>query len=321
MSILKVTLERLKLQKILVLGDLMLDAYWWGSADRISPEAPVPVLQLKTESVRLGGAANVALNLVGLGCSVGICGLVGDDSEAATTLELLQSAGITPEGVLSDPARPTTVKRRILANNQQLLRVDRESTERLTSVVEQELLEDISASIADYDCVVISDYAKGFVSENLVKVAVLSDKPVFADPKGADYSKYSGTMLLTPNLKEFHAACLHHDIHGTSLENSALSLIKKIGVENILVTRGSEGMTLVRGDGTVLHREATARKVYDVTGAGDTVIATFAAAISSGADYPTAVELANEAAGLVVESVGTTAISSEILSERMRDGR
>jgi len=320
MKNLKVILEGISKQRVLVLGDLMLDSYWWGSTTRISPEAPVPVLELDEESVRLGGAANVALNLVGLGAEVTLCAVTGNDSEGVLVRQLASEKGIATHLIVTDSNRPTTVKRRILANNQQLLRVDRETSERISAELESEISQRIAESIADVDCVVVSDYAKGLVTAQLISLLVDSGKPVFADPKGADYHKYKGARVITPNLKEFGNACAHHGIAGGSLVESAKHLLAEIGVRNILVTRGSEGMTLVSEQGASIHRDATARTVFDVTGAGDTVIATLSVAVSSGVDDETALELANEAAGIVVESVGTTAVTSEILFDRILDG-
>jgi len=317
MNNLKVILEGIAKQKILVVGDLMLDSYWWGKANRISPEAPVPVLELEEESIRLGGAANVALNLVGLGAEVNICSVCGDDSEGTLLKGLLTENGIDNRLVFTDPTRPTTVKRRMLASNHQLLRVDRESTHQISPEIDETVCATLGESIGDFDCVIVSDYAKGLVSPSLMKALVESGKPVYADPKGSDYSKYRGCELITPNLKEFRIACATHGIVEENLAKAALSLMRETGVRKILITRGSEGMTLVADGAAVIHRNATARNVYDVTGAGDTVIATLSAILTCGGDPEVAVEIANEAAGVVVESVGTTAISKEILIERV----
>jgi D-beta-D-heptose 7-phosphate kinase/D-beta-D-heptose 1-phosphate adenosyltransferase len=314
---LKVLLEEIARKRVLVVGDLMLDSYWWGNANRISPEAPVPVLELQEESVRLGGAANVALNLAGLGAKVGICSLSGEDAEGEVLRGLLVDCGIDNSLVISDPSRPTTVKRRMLANNHQLLRVDRESTHLISSDLESKMVSGLARSINDWDFVVVSDYAKGLVSPTLMESLVGFGIPIYADPKGSDYSKYRGCELITPNLKEFRLACATHQIECEEIPVAALNLIREIGVNRILITRGSDGMTLVEEGAPVIHRDATARNVYDVTGAGDTVIATFSAVLSSGGDSETAVEIANEAAGVVVESVGTTAISKEILVKRV----
>jgi D-beta-D-heptose 7-phosphate kinase/D-beta-D-heptose 1-phosphate adenosyltransferase len=321
MNNLKVILEGISKQRVLVLGDLMLDSYWWGSANRISPEAPVPVLELKGESIRLGGAANVALNIVGLGAEVSLCAITGNDAEAGLVQELASQSGIGTHLITRDSSRPTTVKRRILANNQQLLRVDREVSQPISTEIETEISERIAESLDDFDCIVVSDYAKGLVTAPLVSLLVDSGRPVFVDPKGTDYRKYRGSRVITPNLKEFGNACSHHGIDGGSLVESAKSLLGEIDVRNILVTRGSEGMTLITEHGSSIHRDAVARTVFDVTGAGDTVIATLSVAISSGLDNETALELANEAAGIVVEFVGTTAVTKEILLDRIRNGQ
>lgn len=317
MKTLKAILEDIGHLKVLVVGDLMLDSYWWGVTNRISPEAPVPVLELREESIRLGGAANVALNLVGLGASVSICSVCGEDSEGDLLRKLLSESGIDGSLIFADASRPTTVKRRMLANNHQLLRVDRESAHPVDSQIENAITTGIADVISDFDCVIVSDYAKGLVSNSLMNSLVQFGKPIYADPKGSDYSKYRGTEVITPNLKEFRSACRAHGIADEDFERAALELIRKTGVKKILVTRGSEGMTLFGEGNPPIHRDATARKVYDVTGAGDTVIATLSAALTADIDPDLALEIANEAAGVVVESVGTTAISREILIERV----
>lgn len=318
MRSLKVTLEEFSKKKVLVVGDLMLDAYWWGVANRISPEAPVPVLNLQGESERLGGAANVALNLAGLGASTSICGVTGSDGDAETIQRLLSQHGILNDLVFDDPSRPTTVKRRILASNHQLLRVDVESLNPISSEIQATVFARISERLPEYDCVVVSDYAKGFVSAELISLLVASGKPVLADPKGVDYGKYHGCSVITPNLKEFQTAVASLGIDEGELVRDAIALLESIGVDNVLVTRGAEGMTFVSRNGASIHREASARKVYDVTGAGDTVIATLSLALSSGIEPEDALELANEAAGIVVESVGTTAIDQRALQNRLR---
>lgn len=317
MKSLKVTLEEFSKKKVLVVGDLMLDAYWWGVAQRISPEAPVPVLALESESERLGGAANVALNLVGLGATTSICAVTGTDENAEIINRMLSEKGICNEFVIRDPSRPTTVKRRILASNQQLLRVDTETVNPISAELRDLVFSSLTERLSGFDCVVVSDYAKGFISTELVRLLVDSGKPVMADPKGVDYGKYRGCSVITPNLKEFQTAVAAFQIDEGDLIGDAVALLERIGVDNVLVTRGAEGMTMVSKTGEAIHRDASARKVYDVTGAGDTVIAALSLALSSGIAPQDALELANEAAGIVVESVGTTAVDRSALLNRI----
>ena len=317
MKSLKVILEEFSKRKVLVVGDLMLDTYWWGVAQRISPEAPVPVLSLEDESERLGGAANVALNLAGLGATVSICAVTGDDDKAGNVSQMLSQHGICSDLIIQDPSRPTTVKRRILANNQQLLRVDVEAVNPISSELQEQVFTRLREKLSEFDCVVISDYAKGFVSAEIIRLLVDSGKPVMADPKGIDYGKYKGCSVITPNLKEFQTAVAALRISKGDLVGDAVALLERIGVDNVLVTRGADGMTMVTKAGESIHRDASARKVYDVTGAGDTVIAALTLALSSGLGPENALELANEAAGIVVESVGTTAVDRTALLSRM----
>ena len=314
---LKVILEGFRSQRVLVVGDLMLDSYWWGAARRISPEAPVPVFSLESESDRLGGAANVALNLSKLGASVSVCSVLGSDAAGDSVRSLLQRNHIDSSLVFTDSSRPTTIKRRVVAGNQQLLRIDTESVLPLADQTSREIVSGLGSELQKFDCVIISDYAKGLVTSALVGILVASGKPVFADPKGADYAKYRGCAVITPNQKEFSVAVTSFGIEQGELKTNALDLLGRIGVPKILVTRGSDGMTMITSDGDSFHRDATARKVYDVTGAGDTVIAVLSLALSSGLDDETAVEIANEAAGIAVETVGTTAVDAQTLLTRI----
>lgn len=320
MKNLKVILEAFKSQRVLVVGDLMLDSYWWGTARRISPEAPVPVFSLEGESERLGGAANVALNLAKLGASVSICSVLGSDAAGDSVRFLLDQNRIDSRFVFTDSSRPTTIKRRVVAGNQQLLRIDTESVLPLADQTFREVVSSLGSELERFDCVIISDYGKGFVTSALVGILVASGKPVFADPKGSDYKKYEGCAVITPNQKEFSIAVASFGIEAGEIATNALDLLGRIGVSKILVTRGSDGMTMITRDGDSFHRDATARKVYDVTGAGDTVIAVLSLALSSGLDDETAVEIANEAAGIAVETVGTTPVDAETLLARIIEG-
>jgi D-beta-D-heptose 7-phosphate kinase/D-beta-D-heptose 1-phosphate adenosyltransferase len=309
--------------RILVIGDLMLDRYWWGTVERISPEAPVPVVQISNTSISLGGAANVAANIVGLGSEVALVGATGQDSEAADLRQLLNSTGISTEFILPLDDRPTSLKTRIVAHSQQVVRADHESNSPIGFDVEEEALKAINAMISSIDLIVLSDYAKGFLTTRLatevIRLASTVNKYVLVDPKGKDYAKYSGAAVLTPNFREL-SEISHANLDSCEdLEKAARKLINELSVDNIIVTQGEHGMTLFPNDSPSFHVDSKGRHVYDVTGAGDTVIATLAVALSSDMPLDIAVSLANTAAGIVVEEVGTTVITTEKLLSEVGD--
>ncbi len=305
-------LDNFSSARVLVVGDVMLDRYWWGSVTRISPEAPVPVVRLKSTSLAAGGAANVAANIAGLGAFPVLVGIVGDDAEAALLPGILNTAGVSHDSLITIPGRPTTVKTRIIAHSQQVARVDQETSEPLSDKNEETIIGRIVDQIPSTDAVVLSDYAKGLLTDRVIS-AVISEaaargKPVLVDPKGKYYDKYRGASLLTPNRREAAEACNFDDNGGDLVERAGIKLMSDHAFSAVLITQGEEGMTLFRDGAASVHFHACAREVYDVTGAGDTVIATLAASIGAGADLEHAADLANIAAGLVVEQVGTTAL-------------
>jgi len=295
----------------------MLDRYWWGSVSRISPEAPVPVVRLERTSVAAGGAANVAANVVGLGAETFLVGIVGDDSEAKTLAEILETSKISPDYLISLNNRQTSVKTRIIAHSQQVVRLDQENTTAISELEAENILEKIEKVFKESDIVIISDYAKGFLVENLLSRLITKchteKKKILVDPKGKDYTKYKGATLLTPNQKEATDACGLEESEKNGVEIAGKTLLENISTESVLITQGEKGMTLFQNDGEIQRFDALARKVYDVTGAGDTVIAVLAVAIGAGLDFFEASRLANIAAGLVVEQIGTTAINREML--------
>jgi D-beta-D-heptose 7-phosphate kinase/D-beta-D-heptose 1-phosphate adenosyltransferase len=300
--------------KILVIGDVMLDRYWWGSVDRISPEAPVPVVRLNSADTAAGGAANVAANIAGLGATPFLVGLVGDDREAEELKNSLTARGIDPQHLQSLNGRPTTVKTRVVAHSHHVVRIDSEHTEEIGADSAESIWQSIEPLVGQADVVLLSDYAKGMLSapvlSRIVESCEKNSKPLLVDPKGRDYRKYSGATLLTPNRSEaIHAAGVE------DLEEAAARLIDEVKLESLIITQGENGMTLYRRGDTAVNFPALARKVYDVTGAGDTVISTLAVALGAGLDLPTAAKLANIAAGLVVEEVGTTVIALDQLKE------
>ncbi len=295
----------------------MLDRYWWGSVSRISPEAPVPVVALDKTTDAAGGAANVAANIAGLGAEAFLAGITGKDAEGILLDEKLSEIGIRHKILFAYEDRFTTVKTRIVAHSQQVARIDQETSEPITETQADLIFEKIAPLIEKTDAVVISDYAKGFLTPSLltrlIKLSAEKGKPFLVDPKGADYGKYEGASILTPNEREAYDACGVEKFSDETLETVGRRLIENLGLNGLLITQGDRGMTVFEKNGKVSKLEASARKVYDVTGAGDTVIACLAVALSAGESFSKAAEFANVSAGLVVEQVGTTAITSSML--------
>lgn len=314
-------LEKFSQVKILVVGDVMIDRYCWGSVERISPEAPVPVVRLKNTSLHAGGAANVAANIAGLGAEPILIGITGDDAEAGLLPEILGELNISTGHILKISGRQTTIKTRILAHNQQVVRMDQETDEPLNSSETAQIWENLEKILEQVQIIVVSDYAKGFLTEELLARLITSarekGKFVLIDPKGKNYAKYSKANLLTPNKREAAEACKLDESQKNLVEKAGTELIEEFDLEAILITQGAEGMTLFQKGESSKHFSALARKVYDVTGAGDTVIATLAVALGAGSNLPDASALANIAAGLVVEQVGTTAIKLKNLSRAL----
>jgi rfaE bifunctional protein kinase chain/domain len=313
--------EKFSKVKVLIVGDVMLDRYWWGSVNRISPEAPVPIVKLDRTSEAAGGAANVAANVVGLGAETILIGLIGKDSEARFLSGILRETGISPEYLVASDDRQTSVKTRIIAYSQQVVRVDNENNSPISEREARRVLKSIENVLDETDIIIISDYAKGLVTEKLLTRLITfcgnKNKKVLVDPKGKDYSKYKGATLLTPNQKEATEACGFEDFEENLVEKAGRTLLDRVSTESILITQGEKGMTLFQKNGEMHRFEALARNVYDVTGAGDTVIATLAVAVGAGLNYFDAVRLANIAAGLVVEQVGTTAVTLETLENAL----
>jgi D-beta-D-heptose 7-phosphate kinase/D-beta-D-heptose 1-phosphate adenosyltransferase len=304
---------------ILVIGDIMLDRYWWGSVTRISPEAPVPVVRLDKTSVTLGGAANVAANIAGLGMTPEMIGIIGDDSEGRELGEIMSAEGLSVSGLVALKQRPTTVKTRVVAHGQQVTRVDQEVSAELSDEEGSAVLERINERLPDAKAVVVSDYAKGLLSEiilrKILEMSHAANIPVLVDPKGKRYSKYSGATILTPNKREAAEACAMDESEPGVVEHAGNVLMKDLGLDALLITRGEEGMTLFEKSDEPRHMPTRARKIYDVTGAGDTVIAAMAVGLASGKSFADAAAIANAAAGLAVEQVGTTIVTKEMLAK------
>ena len=303
--------------RVLVVGDVMLDRYWFGDVTRISPEAPVPVLKVSRVEERPGGAANVARNIASLGAQCTLLSVVGEDEAGHCLEKILTHQGGVEALLHRDASISTIVKLRAVARQQQLLRIDFE-TPPSHEVLAAKLAE-FHAKLPSADVVLLSDYGKGGLTHiaEMISAARAAGKPVLVDPKGEDYERYRGATLLTPNRSEFR------DVAGgwrdeAELTFKAEKLRAELGLEALLVTRSEEGMSLFRAD-SVLHEPTQAREVFDVSGAGDTVIATLAVMLASGADLADAVRIANRAAGIVVAKLGTAVVSREEIIQDLKD--
>lgn len=297
----------------------MLDRYWWGKVTRISPEAPVPIVHLHKSTYTVGGAANVAANIAGLGAETILIGLLGKDEDAKYFCESLRKANVSDEHLIYSEDRPTIVKTRVIAHSQQMVRIDQEEVKELDEANQESVYNKLLNVIDEVQVIILSDYAKGFLAMDLIskiiKLAIEKEKLVLVDPKGKDYRKYKGATLLTPNKKEAFEACNIDENSPDWINKAAEELISKIDLKAVLITQGEEGMSLFLNNGEFQHFPASAREIYDVTGAGDTVIATLAVSLGAGESLEKASEIANIAAGLVVEQVGTTTIKyNDLLS-------
>lgn len=305
---LRKVLERPAPPRVLVIGDVMLDRFMWGDVGRISPEAPVPVVRVRRETVLLGGAANVAANLRSLGASAAVTGILGRDAAGDLLKSNLEEAGIESR-LIAVSGRETTVKTRVIARAQQVCRVDREDDAGLDAATGDRLLREVRTGLSDADALVVSDYGKGVVSGGLLETILPEARrrglPVVIDPKPRNFSHYQPATIISPNEAEAaRAMAMEINTDGECLE-AARAVLDRLDTESVLVTRGERGMLLLEREGEPLFIPATAREVYDVTGAGDTVVAVLAMSLGSGASLPEAARLANYAAALVVAKVGT----------------
>jgi D-beta-D-heptose 7-phosphate kinase/D-beta-D-heptose 1-phosphate adenosyltransferase len=302
---------RLGQSHILVVGDLMLDEYLWGSTDRISPEAPVPVVDIARQDLRLGGAGNVIHNLITFGCQVHVAGVIGDDADGMALRQLLDALHIDTAGVFGVAGRTTSRKTRILATNQQMLRIDRESREAINAATEERLVQAVETKISGLQALILSDYGKGLLTPSLLsRIIDLGRRfgvPVLVDPKGADFTRYRRATLLTPNRKEAQQAAGRTTTSEAELVELGSAMRRDLELDALLITRSEAGMSLFVAD-QVHHLPTAALEVYDVSGAGDTVIAMLGAALAAGVALPDAADLANLAAGIVVGKVGTSTV-------------
>jgi D-beta-D-heptose 7-phosphate kinase/D-beta-D-heptose 1-phosphate adenosyltransferase len=330
---LKQILSNFPHQRILVVGDVMLDRFLWGKVSRISPEAPVPVVEINRESVFPGGAANVARNLRALGAAVSILGVLGDDDTGESLRNLLDQQGVGTEGLIVDPNRPTTLKTRIVAHGQQMVRFDHERSIDLPAQIDRKVLEHFEAHLENVSAVIFEDYAKGVISQRLLnamqRLAHQARKVTAADPNARSRIRYSGLTAVTPNRGEaFAAAGLPHAEPAEDvLRDEALMRVGQILLRvwkprNLLVTLGEDGMCLFRPDKKPHHIPTVAQEVFDVSGAGDTVIATLVLALAAKVDAVDAAEISNHAAGVVVGKVGTATCSpDELIASFLRNRR
>jgi rfaE bifunctional protein kinase chain/domain len=312
-------LDRFPDSRVLAVGDVMLDKYLWGDVQRICPEAPVPIV----EEVRLsnvpGGMANVAMNARSLGSRVAVAGVVGQDPDGATLYEMLNKQGIDAAGLRVDPRRRTSTKTRVIAHNQQVVRIDREDRFPISPELEQELSEWCSERLLSVDVCILSDYAKGVLTPGLISRIIAAanqhGRPVVVDPKGWDYRRYRGASIITPNLHEARQALT--DSKGVPADLSALGagLLKLLPGTAVLITRGPEGVSLFREGLAPMHIPSVTQQVYDVTGAGDTLVATLALAVAAGCPLDLAAALANYSAGRAVGKLGTAIVSPSELRE------
>ncbi len=312
-------LSRLNSVKALVIGDLMLDEYLWGSTERISPEAPVQVVDVVREDLRLGGAGNVINNLVSLGCEVHVASVVGEDEDGRALRKMLNQRAINAQGVFLAPGRKTSRKTRILASNQQMLRIDRESRDAIAPAFEQQLVDYVRSVAGNFQVLLVSDYLKGVLTEGVLRDIIAIGKaegiPVVVDPKGADYTKYRGATLLTPNRKEAQVASGIQIKDEKSLNSAGRKLCDELDLDALVLTRSEEGMSLFLRSGEHLQLPTEAREVYDVSGAGDTVLTLFGVGLAAGLSLEQAAHVSNLAAGIVVGKVGTSTVSPKEILE------
>ncbi len=304
--------------KALIVGDVMIDSYIWGKVERISPEAPVPVISITNKEIRLGGAANVAKNIAALGATPILCSVVGDDHDGKSFMELLQSRGMDTRGIISSEDRMTTVKERMLSASQQLLRIDRETTKPLGKKDKKHLYTRIEELIPEVDVVIFEDYDKGVLDKRLIKsiiaLAKMHDKPTAVDPKKVNFMSYEGVTLFKPNLKEIREG-LKLDLHKndeTGISDAAKLLRKKLNIEKVFITRSEHGVYIL-SDHTEHFIPAHIRSISDVSGAGDTVISTASLCLALGMSDHFIAELSNLAGGLVCEHLGVVSVDRDQL--------
>jgi len=315
-------LEAIRERKVLVLGDVMLDEFVWGDVTRISPEAPIPVVDVQRESINLGGAANVLANLISLGARGSVVGVVGNDRAAEQLRSSVRQISSQDGNLISDQSRPTTIKTRIIAHSQPVVRTDRESRTPISSDIEDRIISQLKASLPNADAFVVSDYDKGVVTPRILETVLplaYDRVPVLIDPKLRNFRSYRPATLITPNHLEALRISNSEEDSDAGLHLAAERIRAEVDCDAVLITRGARGMLLLEGNSEPVYVKTIAREVYDVTGAGDTVIAALASALSTGASMIEAATFANHAAGIVVGKVGTATVTAEELIATFED--
>lgn len=310
-----------KRARVLVIGDLILDEFLWGEVSRISPEAPVPVVWVRTESFMPGGASNVANNLRSLGANVSLAGVIGDDERGAILKGELMRSGVNVDGVITDESRPTTLKTRVVAHHQQVVRIDKERVETLSDRVASKLVSYVEDKIKDLDAIIIEDYGKGVVTPKLlarvIPAARSRKKIISVDPKEEHFRYYRGVSVITPNNHEASKAVGFAITDTATLKKAGAKLLSKVNCSIALVTLGEKGMAVFQKGRAMKHIPTVAQEVYDVSGAGDTVIAAYTLCLASGADPVQAAHISNCAAGIVVGKVGIAVVTPDELIDRI----
>jgi len=318
-------IDRFPATRTLVVGDIVLDHYIWGKVSRISPEAPVPVVNVTKENLLLGGATNVVNNIHALGGVVGVCGVIGHDEAGKQLLHLLHAQGIAIDGLIVEQNRPTTIKTRIIAHSQQVVRFDRETKSKIEKETHRRIFDYVRQQVSEgLDAIVLSDYCKGVVTRELVRdiarLAKKNDVIVAVDPKVSHFGMYSGVTILTPNLNEASIGAKIEIDDDRSLLKAGALLLKRLKCKAVLITRGEHGMSLFEQSGKITHIPTVAQEVFDVTGAGDTVISALTLAMAAGANTVDAAGISNYAAGIVVGIVGTATVKPGELKQRILAG-
>ncbi len=306
-------------KRIAVVGDLMLDRYIWGSVNRISPEAPVPVVDLEQEQSRLGGAANVAKNIKSLGGEPLLLGIIGNDNSGKQLLEIVKQSNLPIHGIITDDTRPTTVKTRVIAHNQHVVRIDRENKSYISHTIQVKIIEVLKNEISEIDGIIIEDYNKGVIVKDLIHklidIAFKYNKTITVDPKFNNFFEYKNVTVFKPNRKETEEVMGIRLKEEKDVINAGKTLLERLQAKNVLLTRGEQGMSLFESNGNISHVPTKALNVADVSGAGDTVIATLTMSLTSGASIKEAASLANFAGGVVCGYVGIVPIDPNELRQ------
>ena len=309
--------------QVLVIGDIMMDEYIWGDVSRISPEAPVPVVEVRNETKMLGGAANVFNNIVSLGGKCILCGVIGEDSTGRDLLEKVRDLGAVTDGIISEPERPTSIKTRIVAQNQQIVRFDREKRKKISPRSIERLLGFVQEMKGNIDAILVADYGKGAITGELMgglrSLVEDSNIVIGVDPKVGNFEHYHEIDVITPNHHEAGAYCRIEIVDQETLIQAGRQMLEELNCRSVLITQGKDGMTLFEKGGGISHIPTVARKVFDVTGAGDTVISSFCLGLAAGMDLKSAAILSNFAAGIVVGEVGTSTVRADELKRVIYD--